>query len=170
MAVARVLVAGVGNVFAGDDGFGPEVARQLAGQAWPSGVRVVDYGIRGLHLAYDLLDPWDALILIDAVPDRGEVGRVAVLEIGAENIGGADVGGPVAGAPAVDAHRMDPGTVLATLSALGGRLPARTLLVGCQVAETGEAMGLSAPVAAAVDEARTVVATLVSGLQPAQVR
>ena len=111
----RVLVAGIGNVFRTDDGFGPEVARRLAALPWPDGVRVVDYGIRGMHLAYDLLDPWDALVLVDALPDRGEPGGLVVLEIGDEHVG--------AGAR-VDAHGMDPATVLATLAALGGRLPA----------------------------------------------
>jgi|SRR3954463_11307394 hydrogenase maturation protease len=144
----RVLVAGIGNVFATDDGFGPEVARQLAARPQPEGVRVVDYGIRGLHLAYDLLDPWDVLVLVDALPDRGAPGRVAVLEIGPEHVGS---GGRF------DAHGMDPATVLATLTALGGRLPARTLLVGCQVADTGEGMGLSGPVAGAVAEALDIV-------------
>jgi hydrogenase maturation protease len=109
---------------------------------------VVDYGIRGMHLAYDLLEPWDALVLVDAVPDRGDVGAVGVLEITPAD---------VRSGAAVDAHGMDPATVLATLSALGGELPARTLLVGCQVADTGEGMGLSAPVAAAVPEAVRVV-------------
>src|SRR3954463_3087756 len=128
VAPARVLVAGIGNVFAADDGFGSEVARLLAGRPCPDGVRVVDYGVRGMHLAYDLLEPWDALVLVDAVPDRGRVGAVGVLEIGPADVrGGAQV----------DAHGMDPATVLATLSALGGRLPAHTLLVGCQVADTG---------------------------------
>lgn len=158
-AAPRVLVAGIGNVFAGDDGFGCEVARRLADLSWPDGVRVVDYGIRGLHLAYDLLDPWDALVLIDALPDSGAVGGVVVLEIGPADVGQG----------ALDAHGMDPATVLATLAALGGRLPPRTLLVGCQVAETGEAMGLTAPVAAAVDEAVRAVRTLVVGLQPVEV-
>jgi hydrogenase maturation protease len=158
---ARVLVAGIGNVLATDDGFGPEVARRLSGRPCPDGVRVVDYGIRGLHLAYDLLDPWDAVVLVDALPDRGSVGRVAVLEIGPEHVGtGARV----------DAHGMDPATALATLTALGGQLPARTLLVGCQVADTGDGLGLSAPVAAAVAEAVDVVdALLAHELRPSGV-
>jgi hydrogenase maturation protease len=154
----RVLIAGIGNVFRSDDGFGPEVARRLSRSSWPDGVRVVDYGIRGMHLAYDLLDPWDALVLIDAIPDRGQVGDVAVLEIGAGHVGrGAQV----------DAHGMDPATVLATLGALGGHLPPRTLLVGCQVAETGDGMGLTPPVDAAVGEAAGAVRALVAReLQP----
>ena len=158
---ARVLVAGIGNVFRSDDGFGPEVARRLAEQPWPEGVRVTDYGIRGLHLAYDLLDPWDALVLVDALPDGGEVGAVAVLDIGPDDVGAGK---------AVDAHGMDPATVLASLAALGGSLPARTVVVGCQVAETGDGMGLTAPVEAAVAPAVAMVRSLVcSGLRPTEV-
>jgi hydrogenase maturation protease len=149
----RVLVAGIGNVFRSDDGFGPEVARQLSRLPWPDGVRVVDYGIRGMHLAYDLLDPWDALVMVDAVPDRGQVGTVAVLEIGAGHVG-RDI--------QVDAHGMDPATVLATLAALGGHLPPRTLLVGCQVAETGDGMGLTPLVGTAVGAAARAVRSLVT--------
>ncbi|WP_222263282.1 hydrogenase maturation protease [Modestobacter marinus] len=152
-AAARVLVAGIGNVFCTDDGFGPEVARRLAGLSWPDGVRVVDYGIRGLHLSYDLVDPWDTVVLVDAVPDRGAVGTVALVEILADDGGHA----------AIDAHGMDPATVLATLAALGGRLPERTLLVGCQVADTGEGMGLTPPVAAAVPVAVETVRAVVAG-------
>jgi hydrogenase maturation protease len=160
-AGSRVLVAGIGNVFRTDDGFGPEVARRLTALDWPAGVRVVDYGIRGLHLAYDLLDCWDALVLVDALPDRRDVGSVVVLAIDDEHVGGA--------AP-VDAHGMDPATVLASLAALGGQLPARTLLVGCSVAETGEGMGLTPVVEAAVDEAvRTVQALITAELQPTEV-
>ena len=107
----------------------------------PDGVRVVDYGIRGMHLAYDLLDAWDALVLVDAVP----VPRGARDDRAAGDRPGAR--GHRAG---VDAHGMDPVTVLATLAALGGTLPPRTLLVGCQVADTGEGMGLTPPVEAAV--------------------
>jgi hydrogenase maturation protease len=149
----RVLIAGIGNVFRTDDGFGPEVARRLAGLPWPDGVRVSDYGIRGLHLTYDLLDPWEALVLVDALPDRGEVGRVVVLEIGAEHVGAVS---------RMDAHSMDPATVLAALGTLGGRLPPRTLLVGCQVADTADGMGLTPPIAAAVERAVDAVQDLVA--------
>jgi hydrogenase maturation protease len=157
-AAPRVLVAGIGNVFRTDDGFGPEVARRLALLPWPDGVRVADYGIRGLHLAFDLLDPWDVLVLVDALPGGGAVGTVVVLEIGADHLGeGARV----------DAHGMDPATVLASLSALGGRLPPRTLLVGCPVAGTGDGMVLTPEVAAAVDEAVRTVRSLVACGTPA---
>ena len=157
----RILVAGIGNIFAGDDGFGCAVVRQLAGAALPDGVRTVDYGIRGMHLAYDLLDPWDALVLVDAVPDRGAPGTVELRQIGPEHVGTGS---------SIDAHGMDPVTVLATLAALGGTLPLRTLLVGCQVADTGEGMGLTPLVAAAVAEAVRVVCDCIAGLQPAEVR
>ena len=158
----RVLVAGIGNVFRTDDGFGSEVARRLAVQPWPEGVRVVDYGIRGMHLAFDLLDRWDALIMVDALPEQGRVGEVVVIEIGPE-----DVGASAQGDVQVDAHGMDPVTVLASLVALGGRLPARALLVGCPVAEIRHGMELTPPVDAAVDEAVRVVRSLVVGaLQP----
>ncbi len=156
-----MLVAGIGNVFRTDDGFGSEVARRLCALPWPDGVRVVDYGIRGMHLAYDLLDPWDALILVDALPGDGDVGTVVVLEIGTDDVG---VGG------GVDAHGMDPATVLANLAALGGRLPPSTRLVGCRVAGTGEGMGLTPVVQAAVDEAvRTVQGLLPAGLRVREV-
>jgi hydrogenase maturation protease len=148
----RILVAGIGNVFRTDDGFGCDVVRRLAAEAWPDGVRVTDYGIRGLHLTYDLLDPWDVLVLVDALPDRGDVGSVAVLDVGPDD---------VEGGRQVDAHGMDPATVLASLAALGGRLPARTLVVGCQVADTGDGMGVTPPVAAAVEEAMRTVRALV---------
>jgi hydrogenase maturation protease len=157
----RILVAGIGNVFRTDDGFGCEVVRRLAAEEWPAGVRTTDYGIRGLHLAYDLLDPWDALVMVDALPDRGSVGSVAVISVGAEDVGSG---------AAVDAHGMDPATVLASLTALGGELPRRTLVVGCQVADTGEGMGLTPPVAAAVEEAARTVRALVSrDLRPTEV-
>jgi len=147
-----VLVAGIGNVFRRDDGFGSEVVGRLAVLPWPDGVRVVDYGIRGMHLAYDLLDPWPAVVLVDALPGRAGAGGVVVLEIGDEHLGAA---------ASVDAHGMDPATVLAALAALGGRLPRRTLLVGCPVTDTGDGMGLTPAVEAAVDEAMRTVRSLV---------
>jgi hydrogenase maturation protease len=149
----KVLVAGIGNLFHRDDAFGTEVVRRLAGHEVPAGVRVVDYGIRGMHLAYDLLDAWDALVLVDALPDRGAPGTLEVLEVGPDDLGEARL----------DAHGMDLGSVLSSLRVLGGRLP-RTLVVGCQVRDVSEGMGLSAPVAGAVDAAVTTVRTLVDSL------
>lgn len=152
-ASPRVLVAGIGNVFLGDDGFGPEVVRRLDPVAWGPGVRVVDYGIGGMHLAYDLLDGWDALVLVDAVPDRGAPGELVVLGLAPDDVPGTGL----------DAHAMDPGAVVAGLAALGGSLPP-TVLVGCQVADVGERMGLSGPVTRAVGDAVETVARVVAGL------
>nr|WP_156024716.1 hydrogenase maturation protease [Smaragdicoccus niigatensis] len=140
-----MLVAGIGNIFLGDDGFGSEVVRRLPDLG--PGIRVVDYGIRGVHLAYDLLEGVDELILVDAIPSRGAPGTVHVLEAAAGN--GA----------ALDAHAMDPATVFASLKALGGELP-RTIVVGCEAENIDEGMGLSPTVAAAVDLATNLVAQL----------
>jgi hydrogenase maturation protease len=151
----RVLVAGVGNIFLGDDGFGPEAARQLAARPLPDGVRVVDYGIRGMHLAYDLLDGYDLLVLLDAAPRGGEPGDIVVLEVGEEDLGAGDF----------DGHGMEPTSVLASLGSLGAKLP-RTLVVGCEPADTAEGIGLSPPVAAAVEGAvRTVTGLLAEDQQ-----
>jgi hydrogenase maturation protease len=149
----RILVAGVGNVFLGDDGFGPEVARHLAAVTVPDGVRVVDYGIRGMHLAYDLLDGYDALVLVDAIPGPGLPGELRVLEVGAGDLGEG----------VFDAHGMDPVAVLANLEALGGSLP-RTLVVGCQPAGVEEGIGLSAAVQSAVGPAVARVRQLLDEL------
>jgi hydrogenase maturation protease len=150
---ARVLVAGIGNIFLADDGFGSEVARRLAGQPQPDGVRVVDYGIRGMHLAYDLLEGYDALVIVDAMPGDGQAGDITVLEVGAHDLGS----GPL------DAHGMDPVAVLANLGSLGGELP-RTLVVGCQPLDVEEGMGLTPPVTAAVDVAITTINGLLDDL------
>ncbi|TQC50070.1 hydrogenase maturation protease [Rhodococcus sp. WS4] len=149
----RVLVAGVGNIFFGDDGFGPEVLRGVAARSLPPGVRAVDFGIRGTHLAYELLDGWSALLLVDAVPDRGEPGTLRAFEVGPEP-------GPVA---PLDAHSMDPGAVFASLRALGGT-PPRTVVLGCQVANTDEGIGLSPRVEAAVGPAVDAVFEIVQQL------
>jgi hydrogenase maturation protease len=160
---ARVLVAGIGNLFLGDDGFGPEVVRRLADQdVQPTGVRVVDYGIRGMHLAYDLLEEYDALVLVDALPGEGAPGQVVVLQIAANDLTGGQF----------DAHGMDPAAMLAGVGRLGGTLPA-TYVVGCHVTAVDEGIGLSAPVAAAVDEAIAAVHELVlrlTAVEPADSR
>jgi hydrogenase maturation protease len=151
----RVLIAGVGNIFLGDDGFGPAAAQRLAAAALPAGVQVVDYGIRGMHLAYDLLDGPDALVLLDATPRAGAPGDLVVLEVGPDDLGSGDF----------DGHGMAPTAVLASLGSLGGRLP-RTFVVGCQPADIGERIGLSPAVAASIDPAvETVLRLLATELQ-----
>ena len=145
----RILVAGIGNIFLGDDGFGCEVVRRLGEADLPEGVRVVDYGIRGLHLAYDLVDGWDVLYLVDALPDRGSPGRLEILQVRPEDLG---PGGP-------DAHAMAPDAVLASLETLGGRLPP-TVLVGAQIADIGDRIGLSDAMENAVPEAVEAIQAL----------
>jgi hydrogenase maturation protease len=147
----RVLVAGIGNVFLTDDGFGSEVARRTAARPLPDGVRVVDYGIRGMHLAFDLLAGWDELVVVDALPGDGAPGELTVLRVGPEDLGEGEL----------DAHGMAPVSVLASLGALGGTLP-RTHVVGCRPADVGEGMGLTASVAAAVEPAVQLVLDVVA--------
>jgi hydrogenase maturation protease len=141
-----VLVAGIGNLFLTDDGFGSEVARRMATEPLPAGVKVVDYGIRGMHLAYDLLDGYDALVVVDALPGIGSPGDLTVLEVGPDDLGEGEL----------DAHAMAPVSVLASLGQLGGALPP-TFVVGCQPAEVGDGIGLTPAVAAAVDGAIDLV-------------
>ena len=159
MSGARtILVAGIGNIFQSDDGFGSEVARRLlTGPPMPEGVKVVDSGIRGVHLAYELLDGYDAAILIDATSQGGDPGTIYVIEPDPETIE-SETG--LAEAGIVDAHGMDPASVLALLRSIGGRID-RLLVVGCEPVDVDEGMGLSEPVAGAVDEACRVVRQLV---------
>jgi hydrogenase maturation protease len=145
----EVLVAGIGNLFQTDDGFGSEVARALGGAELPEGVKVVDYGIRGMHLAYDLLDGYDALVVIDALPGTGAPGELSVLEVGPDDLRNQEGGD-------LDAHGMAPVAVLASLGTLGGTLPP-TYVVGCRPADVGEGMGLTPLVAAAVAPAADLV-------------
>ncbi|MFB8350878.1 hydrogenase maturation protease [Streptomyces niveus] len=159
MTGGGVLVAGIGNLFLGDDGFGPEVVRRLVtdpGPPLPAAVRVVDYGIRGMHLAYDLLDGYDALVLVDACPGGGAPGELTVLEVGPDDLGTGEF----------DAHGMNPVSVLANLGQLGGTLPL-THVVGCTPAGVEEGIGLSEAVAAAVPGAVAEVRALVRQLSAA---
>jgi len=156
----RILVAGIGNIFLGDDGFGVEVARRLAERALPDGVRVVDYGVRGLDLAYALLDDYDALILVDIAPRGQNPGTLYLIEPRLDDEGQV----------APDAHGMDPVKVLSLARTLGAR-PIRTFVVGCEPAFVLDGddfedvvVELSGPVRAAVDEAVTMVETLIEDI------
>ena len=152
---ARILVAGIGNIFLGDDGFGSEVVRNAEIPPDDPSVRVIDYGIRGMHLAYDLLEDWDTLVLVDAVPSRGCPGALHIFE--------ADHESPSATA-ALDAHSMDPSAVFASLRALGGS-PPYTVVVGCETGSVEEGIGLTEPVAKAVPRAARAVEEIVAALQ-----
>jgi hydrogenase maturation protease len=158
-ATRTILVAGIGNIFLGDDGFGVEVARRLSGRPQPDGVTVVDYGIRGYDLAYALVRGADHTILIDACP-RGEApGTVFVLEPDL-----ADLDAPDAGQAVLDAHDLNPLHVLRLARSLGAQLTP-VIVVGCEPATLGPPeglMGLSQPVEAAVEEAVSLIEGLVA--------
>lgn len=159
----RVLIAGVGNIFLGDDGFGVEVASRLAAAELPEWTHVVDYGIRGMHLAYDLANGYESMILIDATARGGAPGTIYVIEpdltaVPAEETAGGEA---LAGNPLFNAHGMQPDVVFGVLGMLdsGSR---EVLVVGCEPASVDYGIGLSEPVAAAVDEAVRVVLDLVA--------
>ncbi|MCU1455422.1 MAG: peptidase [Acidimicrobiales bacterium] len=147
----RTLVAGIGNIFNRDDGFGVEVAQRLVTRPQPDDVRVEDYGIRGVHLALELLEGYDLLVLVDAMACGEPPGTVVVVE--------PRVDGEAA--PPLDAHRMDPRSVLAMVTEMGGEV-GRVLVVGCEPADLDDGLGLSPTVAAAVDAAVGVVEDLIA--------
>ena len=149
-----ILVAGIGNIFLGDDGFGPEVIRRVASRLAGPRVRLTDYGISGMHLAYDLLDGWQALVLVDALPNRGSPGRLHVFEADHRTL---------TAAAGLDAHAMDPAAVFASLNALGGS-PPYTVVIGCEVDSVEEGIGLSERVEAAVPQALQAIEDVVARL------
>jgi hydrogenase maturation protease len=155
---AKILVAGVGNIFLGDDGFGVEVALALSQRQLPESVKVKDFGIRGFDLAYALLDPWDAVIIVDALPRGEAAGTLYVVEPDL-----AALPGVASADTAINPHGMDPVRVL-NLAASQGTISAQVLVVGCEPQDFGDElegrMGLSAPVQAAVEEAAKMVLEL----------
>jgi hydrogenase maturation protease len=154
-----ILIAGIGNIFLGDDGFGCEVLRQLTGRAWPENVRVVDFGIRGFDLAYALLDGYDVTIFVDATPRGGQPGTLYTIEPDLDELDGIDAPGMM-----VETHGMNPMKVLAMVKSMGGEFK-QILLVGCEPATFGPEegqMGLSEPVSLAVNEAVQIVESLVT--------
>ena len=148
-----VLVACVGNIFKSDDGFGVEVAARLAQEPPPDGVRVVDFGIRSVHLVYELLSGYDVLVLVDTVSQQdGPPGSLYVLE---PDLPLRDLGVEV---PEVvmDAHDLSPGGVMTLIPVLGGHVD-RILVVGCRPASLEDGIGLSPEVSAAVGPAAGLV-------------
>jgi hydrogenase maturation protease len=158
----RVLIAGIGNIFLGDDAFGVEVVQRLAQRPLPEGVRVVDFGIRGLDLAYALLERYEAVVLVDAIPRGGPPGTLYVLEPELEPALLRQEGGPL-----IETHNLDPVRVLRLVAQLGGPIQ-RIMIVGCEpatcVGEEEVLVEMSTPVRAAVDEAVLLVESLVARL------
>jgi len=150
----RVLIAGIGNIFLSDDGFGVEVVRRLADVALPSDVELVDVGIRGMHLAYQLLDGYEALVLIDAAPRGGQAGDLYLIEPDLALI-------PEDDGSLLNGHGMEPDAVLSMIKTMARdqaeQVIQRVLVVGCEPECIDEGMGLSPPVAAAVDAAVDMV-------------
>jgi hydrogenase maturation protease len=145
-----VLIAGLGNIFLGDDAFGVEVVRRLSAQALPDSVRVADFGIRALHLAYELLDGrYQTTILVDAAHMGDRPGTVYLIKPDLETL--SDDANEFA-----DAHAMDFTSVLRLLKLLGGN-PGEIYVIGCEPLQLDEEMGLSKPVADAVDEALKLI-------------
>ena len=148
----RLLIAGIGNIFRGDDAFGCEVARVLAGRSLPEGVDVRDFGTRGFDLACALMDGYDGAILLDATPRGGSPGTLYLIE-------------PEADEPTttINPHGLTPGYVLQLVGSLGGQ-PPWLRVIGCEPAEVGDedegAMGLSAPVLAVIEDAARIAEEL----------
>jgi hydrogenase maturation protease len=158
VAAPRILVAGIGNIFLGDDAFGVEVVKRLSGCELPRNVRVTDFGIRGYDLAYALLDGYGTTILVDACPRGEPAGTLYVIEPDVSDLGGTEEQ-----QSAVEAHSMNPLNVLRLATSMGGPLK-RVLLVGCEPGTLGPEegqMGLSEPVEAVVDEAVKLVESLI---------
>lgn len=157
----HILVAGIGNIFLGDDGFGVEVAHALVQVDLPERVRVIDFGIRGLDLAYTLLEGYEMALLVDAVPRGGKPGTLYLIEPEPEPLGDDTE------IPSLQGHNLDPVRVLQLVDMMGGSIE-RLLVLGCEPApitsEHDLLDGLSPPVAAAVPQAVALIESLVDKL------
>jgi hydrogenase maturation protease len=153
MNTPRILIAGIGNIFLGDDAFGVAVVQRLAARPLPDGVRVVDFGIRGLDLAYALLEDYERVIIIDTIQRGGAPGTLYVIEPSLQNAG------------PLETHEMVPAKALASAKAMGASL-SNVIILGCEAASFGSdaepQMELSPPLAAAIDEAIAMLETLLN--------
>jgi hydrogenase maturation protease len=165
MMPPRILIACIGNIFLGDDAFGVEVARRLAGRSLPPGVRVFDFGIRGMDLAFALLDDaTDIVLMVDAVPRGEPPGTLYVIELDWNEAEEPDRSLTLP----LEPHALDPARVMRLVSSLGGRAK-RLLVLGCEPTpldpEDDPMVELSAPVRAAVDEAVLMIDSLVGRIR-----
>ena len=160
MSHPRILIACVGNIFLGDDGFGTAVARGFSGRSLPPGVILRDFGIRGLDLTYALLEPYELVVLVDACPRGGTPGTVYLIE---PDLSDVKVSGTLPSP--IDAHSMNPMNVLRTAKEMGG-VQGRILIVGCEPANLEsieeEMNGLSEPVQSAIGEAIEMIEAVVA--------
>ena len=152
----RTLVAGVGNVFQRDDAFGVEVIRLLSDRPRPAGVEIADFGIRGVHLVYELLNGCDLFVLVDAAQRGCEPGTVTVLEV--------EPGDTAPRAAVMDAHGLAPDEIFAMLASMGSR-PGRSLVVACEPADVSAGMGLSDQVREALPQAVRAVEEILERIQ-----
>ncbi|HEY3763852.1 MAG TPA: hydrogenase maturation protease [Gaiellales bacterium] len=156
----QILVAGIGNSWLRDDGFGGEVARRLEQRELPPGVTVVDFGTGGLDLAYEVMRGYDALLLVDASRQGEPPGTLYVMEADE-----ADVATGIADGDTIDPHAMDPASVLRFVKAVGG-WPGQVLVIACEPAEVEEVgFGLSPEISGAVDQAVDLVLSTIAGLR-----
>ena len=150
-----ILIAGGGNIFLGDDAFGVEVVRALGARPLPDGVAVVDYGIRGFDLAYALLEPWDAVVIVDALSCSGAPGTLYTIEPDLDSLKDAPPGETL-----INPHGMDPMRVLQLAFSMG-TVRARVVVVGCEPKDFGDElegrMGLSDVVQSSIEAAVEMV-------------
>ena len=156
----KILVAGIGNIWMKDDGFGGEVAKRLNQREVPRGVNVTDFGIGGLDLAYELQLGYAGLVLVDISRQGGEPGTLYVMEVDEDEVAGEIEDGVM-----MDPHGMDPQTVLRFIKSTGA-WPGKVVVIACEPSEVGDfGLGLSAEVEAAVDRAVDLVLQTVDELR-----
>jgi hydrogenase maturation protease len=156
----RILVAGIGNAWLKDDGFGGEVVKRLESRELPEGAAVFDFGTGGLDLAYELMRGYDALLLIDVRRQGGEPGTLYVMEVLKDDVEAGIEDGQI-----INPHAMDPQTVLRFVKTLGA-WPGKVVIVACEPAEVEEmGMGLSPAVQSAVAAAVGVVIETIEELR-----
>jgi hydrogenase maturation protease len=156
----RILVAGIGNSWLRDDGFGGEVVKRLEARELPEGTVVLDFGTGGLDLAYEVMRGYDALVLVDVSRQGGEPGTLYVMEASEEEVEAGIEDGQV-----INPHAMDPQTVLRFVKTIGA-WPGKVVVIACEPAQVEEmGLGLSDEVARAVDGAVDLVAKTVGELQ-----
>jgi len=158
MSTPSILIAGIGNIFLGDDAFGCEVLKQIGQRVWPENVQVVDFGIRGFDLAYAILEGYDLTIFVDAAPRGERPGTLYTIEPDLKDLETVDAD------VVLETHGMNPMKVLKMVKAMGGQFK-KILLVGCEPETFGPEeglMGLSPGVQAAVPEAVKLVESLVN--------